>query len=102
MAIRSPKCFDLDESAAKTAGFRGCGLPRRFAPRNDIQNRSFFYNLQQAGRKSGLFFDLGCHREAAGRGDLLADCANLTCFQEIAMSGYTLLAMTAVILCGSF
>ena len=46
VAIRSPKCFDLDESAAKTAGFRGCGLPRRFAPRNDIQNRSFFYNLR--------------------------------------------------------
>jgi len=38
VAIRSPKCFIFAESAPKTAGFRGCGLPRRrlwAAPRND-------------------------------------------------------------------
>ena len=63
MAIRSPKCFDLDESAAKTAGFRGCGLPRRFAPRNDIQNRSFFYNLKH--RQKAVLFSVGRDHDPA-------------------------------------
>jgi hypothetical protein len=35
VAIRSPKCYVFDYSASNGARFRGNGLPRRFAPRND-------------------------------------------------------------------
>ena len=53
VAIRSLQCFDLDGSTDKTTGFRGRGLPRRFAPRNDMLKPILF--LQSEGTVNGLF-----------------------------------------------
>ncbi|MBR2889335.1 MAG: hypothetical protein IKC09_03570, partial [Oscillospiraceae bacterium] len=50
MAIRSPKYFIFAESAPETAGFRGCGLPRRRllgGSSNDILFRYFFDRLSK-------------------------------------------------------